>query len=636
MTCEGRLAGTHGEATVRKVIQNVVEVLIGVLTVFTVASGQHFNSPSGPIPLLVDSQKVLVKFAAGFSSEDEAIFSFDRVLGHIEDENVGNGFVAFAVSNTDGIYDFMDSVQNLNEVELVEPYYLIQPGFPKLVGDLFSVTFNGDLSRRQIDSINSANGVVVEYERMGRAHSFVLRNTDMSGMRLLDVANMYHTLSQVIFSAPSFASNHEVFSYRLFDHFHSYQDHIKRVVGTFNDSSVWDFTGLTDTLVVAVIDQGCVPHEDLPALRMLDGYDATRSVYHAEPGPSCYHGMALSGIIGASHTTDSVAGLETNSGMVSLNPYVTIMPIKIFGNDCGSHAVFRWQIAQGIDYAWMNGADVIVNAWGWYPPEDYPDWDIDTAIIDATTLGRNGKGCPVIFASGNNSGSVTYPARRPEVLAVGAVDLNDLKWFYSCDGTELDLVAPAGDVCLTGDLFTIDQMGNIGANYLVDTECDDPLPTWECPPIGIPKNNDPNYNCRFGGTSSASPIVGGVASLVLAKDPLLTKDEVYEVLLGSAYADLDIVWEVPSEEYGYGRVDAFRAILSLSKGDCNNNGQITMGDLTALVNHLFETFEDLFPTNLLGDVNCDGQVTQTDLTLLVNHLFVTFEPLEYPCFGFGD
>ena len=48
--------------------------------------------------------------------------------------------------------------------------------------------------------------------------------------------------------------------------------------------------------------------------------------------------------------------------------------------------------------------------------------------------------------------------------------------------------------------------------------------------------------------------------------------------------------DTPSTQYGYGRVDGFRAVLSLSRtGDVNNNGTgPDVQDLTYLVNYMFK------------------------------------------------
>jgi len=184
-------------------------------------------------------------------------------------------------------------------------------------------------------------------------------------------------------------------------------------------------------------------------------------------------------------------------------------------------------------------------------------------------------------------------------------------------------VAPSDDGITVG-VWSTDQMGPTGQNATFVTDC----------PLGA---NNVNYLCHFSGTSAAAAFVSGVASLVIAKDQTLTSSEVYEILTQSAVTDLDSgTIAAPDEEYGYGRVDAFRAILSLARGDCNNDGQISLIDATTLVNHLFHTFDEMPPSDLLGDVNCDGLVNLTDVLKLNAHLFTTFEPLDVPCFEFGD
>ncbi len=62
-------------------------------------------------------------------------------------------------------------------------------------------------------------------------------------------------------------------------------------------------------------------------------------------------------------------------------------------------------------------------------------------------------------------------------------------------------------------------------------------------------------------------------------------------------------------------------------GDPNDN--VDIGDLSALQNYLFITFE---PLPCMAEGNCDGStdgnIDASDFTALINHLFITFEPLS--------
>ncbi|MFH1688513.1 MAG: hypothetical protein ABIE70_13460, partial [bacterium] len=104
---------------------------------------------------------------------------------------------------------------------------------------------------------------------------------------------------------------------------------------------------------------------------------------------------------------------------------------------------------------------------------------------------------------------------------------------------------------------------------------------------------------------------------------MLTASEIFDILRYSAVTDLD--WgpiSPPDTLYGYGRVDAFRAILSIShNGDVNNDGEgPDIGDLVWLVNYMFNGGPAPFPSVLLADVNCDGEIDIANLNYLVDYM----------------
>ena len=102
-------------------------------------------------------------------------------------------------------------------------------------------------------------------------------------------------------------------------------------------------------------------------------------------------------------------------------------------------------------------ADVLSCSWGGGAQSN----DIDAAIGRARTNGRiiNGvaRGCPVVFAAGNNIPfqAVSYPGNVNNVITVGACNnvppAGDI-WYYSDRDASMDLVAPLGDVNLMGDV----------------------------------------------------------------------------------------------------------------------------------------------------------------------------------------
>ncbi len=336
--------------------------------------------------------------------------------------------------------------------------------------------------------------------------------------------------------------------------------------------------------------------------------------------------MATAGIIAASHATTSSEGSQTSSGMISMDPFVDVLPVKIFNDSGDATGLSIGDIADAINYARTEGADILSNSWSFTDPSNpgYPA--ITQACEFAYYLGRGGRGCPVIFSSGNtrwpytDPNGVAYPSRLDECFAVGAVTLTDTRWGYSRYGAELDMVAPSDDGYTT-PVWSLDQMGTLGGNSA------------DCPPGA----NDEDYVCHFSGTSAACPVVAGTAALLLAKDSTLNAAAVYYILRNSAVTDLD--WGTitpPNTQYGYGRVDAFRAILSISRGNIDNSADcaIDISDLVYLVDYRYCGGPAPHPSVLLADWNCDGVVDVSDEVCLIEYMFLDGDLPISPCFEF--
>ncbi|MEW5795383.1 MAG: S8 family serine peptidase [Candidatus Zixiibacteriota bacterium] len=610
---------------------------IVLVTLTTSARAQFYHGVDGPVAVRIDSTRVSVEPYDGFSTQDleEAVASLERIIGVLEEE-APSGFVVLSISNGAGLDQFLDTLQAVPGVELVEPYYRSETGMPLMVGNRFIAAFSESVSGSAIDSICDAFSVEIDHEIDGMPKVFLLRNTRASGLRMLNLANAYHELDQTLYSHPDFRAYIETTSYMLYDYYHNYQPQTKKVIGQFNSASVWDFAGIATPVTVALLDDGVDEHEDLPVSRILPGYDVGGALdidydhdYDPRPGQTVSHGMSTAGIVGASHTTESAGGAIPSSGVISIDPHVKILPIKIFNDEGNSIGVYVSDLVAAFTYSWTHGADILSNSWTYSDPAKAPEPALNHAIERATLFGRGGRGCPVIFASGNttllypNPNGVGYPAKLSYCFAIGAIGLDDYRRAYSRYGPELDMVAPSDDA--SNPVWALDQMGVWGKNSIY---------FWDCPPAA----NDVDYNCHFGGTSAACPLASGTAALLLSKDPTLSAQAVYYILRNSA--DTSLAWGniTPGNwEYGYGRLDAFRAVLSLARGDANNDGSVTVGDVTFLIDFLFISGQNPpWPDLLLGDANCNGDVSVGDVSLLIDHLFVTSEPLPLPCFAYND
>ncbi|HEX2899611.1 MAG TPA: S8 family serine peptidase, partial [Bacteroidia bacterium] len=172
--------------------------------------------------------------------------------------------------------------------------------------------------------------------------------------------------------------------------------------------------------VVAVLDHGFeMNHPDLVANVFGTGFDSESGTTPAQVLGS--HGTACAGIVAAEQ--------ENSLGVSGVAPDCSIMSVS---NSLAGSPASRIARADGIIWAYTNGADVISNSWS----SSVAYTVIDDAIDDALTLGRGGLGTVIVFATGNNNGAVSYPANsNDEIIAVGAMSpCGERKNPASCDG----------------------------------------------------------------------------------------------------------------------------------------------------------------------------------------------------------
>ncbi len=312
-----------------------------------------------------------------------------------------------------------------------------------------------------------------------------------------------------------------------------------------NVEQAWTITTGSSSIKTAVYDHGLeMNHPDLQANIFGTGFDANNGTSPATVRGS--HGTACGGIVGAVKDNNiGIAGVAPSSKLMSIS-------INLLFSDTPA------QLASGFNWAWQNGADVISNSWGGYAPSNI----IDNAITNTLANGRGGKGCVIVFAAGNeNNTNIRYPgSSNPDLLVVGAMSpcgerknpasCDGETFWGSCFGTQLDIVAPGVK------MPTTDRQGSQGYT-----------------------NTD--YTQTFNGTSSACPVVAGVASLILSVNPNLTFQEVNDIIEQSAQKVRTDLYTYSNSggrpngtwnnQMGYGLVDAHQAVLLAQSGNCPNH-----------------------------------------------------------------
>jgi thermitase len=274
----------------------------------------------------------------------------------------------------------------------------------------------------------------------------------------------------------------------------------------------WGITSGNASTIIAIVDTGVAPNLADLAGKVLPGYNFYANT--TDTIDDYGHGTAVAGTAAAQGNNGiGVAGVAWSA---------SILPIKI--SDPTGYATYS-NMAKGLTYAVDHSARVInISFYG---------SSSSSTLQSAADYVWNHNG--VIFACAGNAGTSApqYPAGCKSVIAVSAVEYDDVIATWSSYGSSLSLSAPGIGI------WTTSRDGTYGG---------------------------------WSGTSFSSPIAAGVAALLVAYNPQLTNARIVELLesqsddLGSAGYDI---------YYGYGRVNAYRALLAAGAPSLDTTPPVT-------------------------------------------------------------
>ena len=409
------------------------------------------------------------------------------------------------------------AIKEISSSVCIQRCYLSSNGVDLIPNGYINVKLKSKSDFSKLRAAAFSNGCEIMEQDQFMPLWYTLRIKESGGNNSVEAANSIYETGMFAYAFPSFSCNGYEFSY---------DDRIDEQWGLYNSkyegidisiSQAWNYaTGRG--IVIAVVDDGIdMEHEDLASNIYYKSYDTEQ--FQSPSVPYGDHGTHCAGI---------AAAVRNNGiGIAGVAPDAKLMSIS---NKLAYSTNYERKMANGINWAWVNGADVISCSWACEPNEF-----VEEAIYYAVFRGREGKGCVFVNSAGNcirPRGSLTYPAKLCEdVLAVANITNDGLLSVTSCVGANLFVSAPGSYI-----LSTIR-----GNRYKFDS-----------------------------GTSMACPHVAGLAALILERNPSLTAREVREIIARNTKKVGDIPYEYIAIKkygtwnpcYGYGLIDAYKAVLN--------------------------------------------------------------------------
>ena len=409
--------------------------------------------------------------------------------------------------------------------------------------DAIYVELKDNASEAEVNALLDQHGLELVPDPDSAANAYIFRLTSASTQNPLKIANALLESDAIEVAEPDLVAIASP-AHHPSDTLFAQQWHLENNGGfgltagaDVRAPQAWDISRGDRNIIVAVIDDGFdTSHPDFSAPGKLVA-PADFGQDDLDPNPVSSrdnHGTACAGVAVAD---------ENGAGVVGLAPSCKLMPIRWSGS------VSDRDIREQFNHASNNGADVISCSWGVGANFYTLSTSMKRSIQNAATAGRDGKGCVIIFAAGNANhdiddiagGTRDGFAIHPDVIAVAASNSRDQKSHYSNFGDAIWVCAPSSGQGGLG-IVTTDRRGNSGYQA-----------------------GDYTTVQRFGGTSSATPLVAGLCGLILSVNPDLSAEEVKQILKITAHqidtSNGDYDANGHSRIFGYGRVDAHAALL---------------------------------------------------------------------------
>lgn len=307
----------------------------------------------------------------------------------------------------------------------------------------------------------------------------------------------------------------------------------------------WKLYSGTPEVLVSIVDSGIDANN--PDLKFNIDIEQSYRYFDSVKDPNPHtnqinqsnypHGTAVAGL---------VASRGWNGrGLRGVAPFTKLASLNVFSS--GTDAAFT-------DALGRKEIDISSNSWGSSDSTQlFDDYTSLEGVEQGIELGRDGKGVIYIFAAGNdNFSSNTSTLHNSKfVTTVAAVAGNGKKASYSNFGANVRVSAPGGEDGINSPAIATTNITGSG---------------------GYPTNRNlpfqDEYTSYMNGTSAATPIVSGIAALVLQVNNQLTWRDVKYILSRSTRKNdpTHPDWSRNAAgydfnpKYGFGLIDAYQAV----------------------------------------------------------------------------
>jgi subtilisin-like proprotein convertase family protein/subtilisin family serine protease len=471
-------------------------------------------------------------------------------------------------------------------------YQVAETGEDFLITDRIFVTFKEAIAPQAVSEFAGKYGLLLK-EQYGDK-DFLFQLTDHTGMNpvklIVELTEKEPTVAMAENDLNYNIQRYQVAvptdpEYRRQWHLHqqfSHPDYDPRSSSRCEEA--WNILGGfgNAAVVIGVTDDGCkISHPDFDSADKFAGwgyFTGSRLITNRDIGANpagMYeagndHGTACSGVIAA----------EVDAALtVGAAPGCRLLPIKWESIGGGGLAISDSRMLAMLAFV-SDKVDVLSNSWGGVPRNVWSQTVVNRIKDLALTGGRRGKGIVFLWAAGNENCLINYqsdvavpftpgwefgPGNKPSwvgprtskvfqnnlvgvpgVMHVAALGSTAQRSHYSNYGPGIGICAPSNNL---HSYYRLQSVRGLG--------------------IVTTSGGDQPVDPQFGGTSSATPLVAGIAGLVLSANPDLSSLEVIAVLKRTASKDLNLTPypKTPAAKFDLNPTWDVSPIAPFDKGD---------------------------------------------------------------------